>query len=239
MTENNSVLRLNKFVAKSGICNRKEAVELIKKGSITVNGKILKEPFYEVRPNDVIVYKGKILVQEQKFVYILLNKPKDIGVEENNILRKPSTGDLIKKLTDQKVTQLFPIEDTSSGLTILTNDLDLIKKYSDTPKRSKTVFEIELDKPIEAPELAEIGVNTLSDNVFVSGISCIEGKPGNYIGIEILSGTDRDIKQLFITRGYTVLRIDRTFMNGFTKKDLKRGWSRLLTSQEVIFLKFF
>ena len=239
MTDSISVLRLNKFVAKSGVCNRKEAVELIKGGSIMVNGLILKEPFYEVQLTDVIVYKGKILVQKQEYVYILLNKPKDIGALENKTLRKPSIMELIKKLTDIEVSQLFPLEDESCGLTILTNDPELVIKYSDSTKVSKTVFEIELDQSIEIAELTELVALYSGDTIKLTSVSPIGGKDGFFFGVEIMSGTDKEIKNLFVNKGYQVQKIDRTFMNGLTKKDLKRGWSRLLTAQEVIFLKYF
>jgi 23S rRNA pseudouridine2605 synthase len=239
MTESNQILRLNKFVAKSGVCNRKEAVALIKKGSISVNGAILLEPFYEVKPTDVIVYKGKILVQEQNYLYLLLNKPKDVGAEENKLQNKPSISDLIKKLTDQPLSQLFPIEDTSAGLTILSNDTELIRKLNDKPKKSKIVFEIELDKPMDDEQLTAMSRADQSSGLIITGVARITNKEGNHYGIELAMGTDTNIKQLLSELGFDVLKIDRTFMNGLTKKDLKRGWSRLLTPQEVIFLKYF
>lgn len=239
MTDENSILRLNKFVAKSGLCNRKEAVELIKSGAIFVNGEVFKEPFYEIQPSDTISYKGKTLTPKQIYIYLLLNKPKDIGALGDVLLKKPSITDLIKNKTDQQVYQLFPLADSSCGLTILTNDQELINKYTQNKKISKTVFEIEIDKAMESSELDEMLNHNLKGGIQILGISAIIGTTGYKLGIEMRSGSESDILQLLINKGYKILKSDRTFMNGLTKKDLKRGWSRFLTDQEVIFLKYF
>ncbi|MGB4840064.1 MAG: S4 domain-containing protein [Saprospiraceae bacterium] len=239
MSENEEILRLNKYISKCGISTRKEAVDLIKKGLILVNGTIHKEPFYEVQDNDVITYKGKTIIPEKKYEYILLNKPRDISHSQNAILHKPSIADLIKKKTDKDLSQIFPILDSSSGLTILTNDEDLIAKYIESSKKSKIVFEVQLDKSIDDKTITDIINAPRASSLDLTGMSLLDSKSDRTVGVEMLSGTDKDLIDLFSSFGYKVERADRTFIHGLTKKDLKRGWSRFLSEQELIFLKYF
>jgi 23S rRNA pseudouridine2605 synthase len=235
------VLRLNKFVAHCGVANRRKAMEIIKAGDISINGVPELNPFYEIQPDDKVVYKGKILEIAEKMVYLLLNKPKNMPVSHDKEAFKPDIDALMKKKTDIKVNPIDGLSESSAGLLILTNDKELIEKFKDGNRKVKKVFQVSLDKKISDEDLTKIreGIQ-INGKVFpVLGVNHVQDLGENEVGVEVMTGTDTDIYQLFTTLNYEVLKLDRTFYAGMTKKDLKRGWSRFLNEKEVIFLKHF
>lgn len=239
MSNHENVIRLNKYIAHCGVCNRKEAVELVKKGEISVNDKVETNPFLELMENDRVVYKGKLLVIEEKKVYILLNKPKDTPYTDIEGIKKPSVSTLVKKTTEVQVFAVNPLEESTSGLLVLTNDKEVIAKLSEIDRKMKSVYELQLDKVITEEELITLKDEYCDKIPMFTGINVIENREFPTVGVEILNGTDKSIKSVLKEKGYDVTRADRTFFMGLTKKDLKRGWSRHLTEKEVIFLKYF
>ncbi len=239
MSNHESVIRLNKYIAHCGVCNRKQAVELVKKGEILVNDKVETNPFLELNENDRVVYKGKLLVIEEKKVYILLNKPKDTQYTDIEGVKKPSVATLVKKTTEVKVFAANPLEESSAGLVVLTNDIEVIAKLSEVDRKMKSVYELQMDKVITEEELLSLKSQYCDSIPMITGINSIQDREFPTLGVEILKGTDTSIKSALKDKGYDVTRADRTFFMGLTKKDLKRGWSRHLTEKEVIFLKYF
>lgn len=239
MSNHESVIRLNKYIAHCGVCNRKQAVELVKKGEILVNDKVETNPFLELNENDRVVYKGKLLVIEEKKVYILLNKPKDTQYTDIEGVKKPSVATLVKKTTEVKVFAANPLEESSAGLVVLTNDKEVIAKLSEVDRKIKSVYELQMDKVITEEELLSLKSQYCDSIPMITGINSIQDREFPTVGVEILKGTDTSIKSALKDKGYVVTRADRTSFMGLTKKDLKRGWSRHLTEKEVIFLKYF
>jgi len=239
MNNHENVIRLNKYIAHCGVCNRKQAVELVKKGEILVNDKVETNPFLELMENDRVVYKGKLLVIEEKKVYILLNKPKDTPYTDIEGVKKPSVATLVKKTTEAQVFAANPLEESTSGLLVLTNDKEVIAKLSEIDRKMKSVYELQLDKVITEEELITLKDEYCDKIPMFTGINVIEDREFPTVGVEILKGTDTSVKSVLKEKGYDVTRADRTFFIGLTKKDLKRGWSRHLTEKEVIFLKYF
>jgi len=235
------ILRLNKFLAHCGVANRRKAMEIIKAGEVLINGTAELNPFYELKPEDIVMYKGKLLEIAEKQIYILLNKPKNMPLKHEGDAVKPDIEALMKKKTDIKVAPIDGLSESSAGLLILTNDKELIEKFKDGNRKVKKVFQVSLDKKISDDDLAKIreGIE-INGKVFpVLGVNHVQDLGENEVGVEVMTGTDTDIYQLFTTLNYEVLKLDRTFYAGMTKKDLKRGWSRFLNEKEVIFLKHF
>jgi 23S rRNA pseudouridine2605 synthase len=239
MEDKKEVVRLNKYVALSGICTRKDAVDIVKKGFISVNHSICYEPFYEVKPEDVITYKGKSIEPKKQFHYFILNKPKNIGEIVNVINKGTTINNLLKVNSDTLLKQIFVLSDESCGLTILTDDNEVLQKYASEDQKYKSVFEIQTEKNINAEEIKEILNSVNSKNHFIKGISHIQGKDENVLGVEMIGGSEAKMMAFLDEHGIKVTKSDRTFIKGLTKKDLKRGWSRPLTEKEVIFLKYF
>jgi len=236
-----SILRLNKFVAHCGIANRRKALEIIKAGEILVNDAEELNPFYELKTDDKVTYKGKVLEIEEKKVYILLNKPKNMPIQYLQENTKPDVMELMKKKTDLKVTAIDSLSEISAGLLILTNDKEVIEKFKNGNRKVKRVYQVTLDKNITEEDLSKIrsGIDLEGHLFSVLGINHVQDLGVDALGIELMKGSDEDIFRVFATLGYEVSKLDRTFYAGMTKKDLKRGWSRFLTDKELIFLKHF
>lgn len=235
----NEVIRLNKYIALSGICTRKAAVDIIKKGFVSVNDSVCYEPFYEVKLEDKIAYRGKPVEPKKHYKYILLNKPKNVGdnIDEKNT--GTTITNLIKINSNVALRQVFVLSNESCGLTILTDDDDVIQKFANGDQKYKSVFEILAENNVSREGITEILKLINAKDHFIKGVSHIPGKDENVLGVEMIGGSEAQLIAFLTDQGLKVNKCDRTFIKGLTKKDLKRGWSRPLTEKEIIFLKYF
>ncbi|MBK9254209.1 MAG: rRNA pseudouridine synthase [Saprospiraceae bacterium] len=232
---------LNKYIAHCGVCSRRKAVDHIKAGEVTVNGVKVISPAYNVQEGDVVIMDGKKLVVEEKKVYILLNKPKNTVTTTSDELGRPTVMELVKKNTPERIFPVGRLDRNTTGLLLLTNDGDLAKKLSHPSHKVKKIYQVTLDKPLERAHFDSIKKGfTLEDgDVAVDGLEYYSGKEANEVAIEIHIGRNRIVRRIFEHFGYHVDKLDRMYYAGLTKKDLKRGWSRHLTEQEIIMLKHF
>ncbi|MCC6691633.1 MAG: rRNA pseudouridine synthase [Bacteroidia bacterium] len=232
--------RLNKYIANAGICSRREADELIRAGAVSVNGKVITEMGYKVKPDDVINYGGETLRTEKK-VYVLLNKPKDFITTLDDPGNRKTVFDLVRNACKERVYPVGRLDRNTTGVLLLTNDGDLTKKLTHPKHGIKKVYHVTLDKPLSSTDLAEIANKgvllddglILPDAINYAG----DGAGKKEIGIEIHSGRNRIVRRLFEHFGYTVVKLDRVVFAGLTKKELSRGRWRLLSEKEVSFLK--
>jgi len=234
-------MRLNKYVAHSGICSRRKAAELVKQGLITVNGKVEINPAYEVNKRDKIKYQGKTIKPTKKMIYILMNKPKNTVTTVSDDRGRRTVIDIVEKKIDQRIYPVGRLDRNTTGLLLLTNDGDLAKKLSHPSHKIQKRYHVILDKPVTPSDIDKIkrGV-ALEDGIAeVDDISYINYGPKNEIGLELHSGKNRVIRRLFAHLGYEVTKLDRVYYAGLTKKDIPRGWFRNLTEQEIIMLKHF
>lgn len=232
-------VRLNKYMAHAGVCNRNKAVDIVKKGEVMVNGMQELNPFYEVKEGDLVTYKGKTLIIEEKKVYLLINKPKDMPLFSDPAYSKPTVQDLLKKNSDTALSPVYPLPDDACGLMVWTNDKEVLEKANRSDKKMKAVYQLQLETEIAPADLISFRTDFKTDSPYIAGIDVLTDEDAKTIGIELLRGNVEDLKKIFEDKGYQVKKIDRTFIAGLTKKDLKRGWSRHLTEKEVIFLKYF
>ena len=237
MENKTEIIRLNKYIASSGICTRKEAVDLIKKGLVTINESICYEPFYEVKNNDVVSYKGKLITPKKLYTYLLLNKPKNVE-EILDETKGVTISSLIKNKTTASLKQLFPISAEACGLTILTDDDDLLRKCASVDLKYDSVFEIHTADPVDNEEITRL-TQSHENAPFIKGLAHIPDMEKNILGVKMSGGSEDRLRALFSDLGLNIVKCDRTFVKGMTKKDLKRGWSRTLTEKEIIFLKYF
>ena len=234
-------LWLNKYIARSGVCSRRKAAELIKNGEIKVNDVVITNPSYEVKETDAVVYQNKVLKIEEKKVYVLLNKPKNMVTTLKDEAGRPTVMDIVGKRIPERVFPVGRLDRNTTGLLLLTNDGVLAEKLSHPSYNVKKVYHVVLDKELLPDHLDKIknGITLEDGPVKVDGIDYIFGKEKNEIGVEIHIGRNRIVRRIFEHFGYQVLRLDRTYYAGLTKKDLKRGWCRYLTEKEVIMLRHF
>jgi 23S rRNA pseudouridine2605 synthase len=237
----NEGVRLNKFVASSGVCSRRKAAELVKAGKIKVNGEVKLEPFYLVKDFDKVEYNGRILQQETKKVYLLMNKPKNTITSLSDEKGRKTVMDLIKQDIPERIFPVGRLDFPTTGLLLITNDGDLAKKLAHPSHKVKKFYEVHLDKDINPQDLNKIRAGLeLEDGLApVLGVDYVRGKTKREVGIEIHIGRNRIVRRIFAHLGYTVEKLDRTYYAGLTKKDLPRGRYRHLSKQEVIMLKHF
>ncbi len=231
-------VRLNKYVARCGICSRRAAVDLIKNGRVTVDRTVRVEPYYLVEENQVVRLDAKVIKPESVKVYYLLNKPKGIISTTSDEKGRATIMDVIK---DKSGLRLFPIgrlDRNTTGLIVVTNDGDLAKKLSHPSHKTKKQYLISLDRPV-----AERDIRSIKDGVELEDgpvpIVDLQVRDNNSILLTIVIGRNRIVRRLFENFDYKVVKLDRVYYAGLTKKGLPRGKYRTLTAQEVIMLKHF
>jgi 23S rRNA pseudouridine2605 synthase len=231
-------IRLNKYIANSGACSRRDADIYIQSGNVKVNGIPVVEMGYMVKPGDVVNFDGAVLTPEKK-VYILLNKPKnfttalDEGQEFRNVL------ELVKGSTTAKIAAIGRMDKNTTGLLVFTNDTDMIRKFSLPSQKSSKIYQVSLDKNLKYEDLEKMKKGLVLDGhrVFIEDVSYVEGESKSEIGIQLKSSNIKVVRAIFEHFQYDVLRVDRVAFAGLTKKNLPRGNWRLLTDQEIINLK--
>lgn len=231
-------IRLNKYIANSGICSRREADELIAQGLVEVNGKVITEMGYQVQRTDRVVFDGQGITPE-KPVYVLLNKPKGyISTTKDEKARK-TVMDLVVNASPYRLFPVGRLDRQTTGLILLTNDGYLTKKLTHPSFGVKKIYHVTLDRKLSVEDLHKIadGVRLEEGIAEVDSISFIEGKPKNEVGIEIHIGWNRVVRRIFKKMGYEVEALDRVIFAGLTKKNIKRGHWRILTEMEVNNLK--
>lgn len=231
-------IRLNKYIANSGICSRREADDLITQGLVEVNGKVVTEMGYQVQKTDRVVFDGQNITPE-KPVYVLLNKPKGyISTTKDEKARK-TVMDLTANASPYRIFPVGRLDRQTTGVILLTNDGHLTKKLTHPSFNMRKIYHVTLDRKLSIEDLKSIaeGIRLEEGVAEVDSISFIEGQPKNEVGIEIHIGWNRVIRRIFQKLGYEVEALDRVMFAGLTKKNIKRGHWRILTEQEVNNLK--
>ena len=230
-------MRLNQFIAHSGISSRREADQLIKAGLIQVNGKIIVEMGFRVMPTDTVKFNNETIASETKR-YLLLNKPKDYLTSTNDP-KKKNVYALIDKACKERLYPVGRLDRITTGLLLFTNDGELSKKLTYPKQRVKKIYHIVLDKNLKAADMNKIkeGVSVDQHMVDIETISYVQNSPKKEVGIEIHIGKNSTLKNLFAQLGYKIVRMDRVYFGGLTKKDIPRGKHRFLSDKEVSMLK--
>jgi 23S rRNA pseudouridine2605 synthase len=234
----NEVLRLNRFIANSGLCSRREADEMIRKGFISVNGRKVTDLGIKVRYNDDVRYKGKKLSAEKK-VYILMNKPKGYVTTVADPHAEHTVLELIGDACPERVYPVGRLDKASTGVLLLTNDGDLAGKLTHPRYKRKKIYHVFLDNPVVKNDLLRLseGIDLDGETVAADAVSYADSSDKTQIGIELHSGQNRVIRRMFESLGYRVKKLDRVYFAGLTKKNLQRGKWRFLTEKEINMLK--
>jgi len=231
-------IRLNKYIANSGICSRREADVYIKSGSATVNGKIITEMGYKVQLTDEVRFDDSLINPELKR-YILLNKPKNYITTMDDERGRNTVMDLVGRATKERIYPVGRLDRNTTGLLLFTNDGEMAKKLTHPKHNNRKLYHASLDKKLALVDLKKIEANFMLDGkmVYIDAVSYIENQPKSEIGIEIHSGRNRIVRKIFEHFGYKVIKLDRVVFAGLTKKNLPRGRWRTLTQQEINNLK--
>ena|SRR5690554_2033888 len=229
-------IRLNKYIANSGVCSRRDADLYIQSGNVTVNGKVVTEMGYRVMPKDKVVFDGVLLNPEKK-VYVLLNKPKGFSTSDDE--RISNASDLVRNASTSVLKPVGRMDKTTVGLLLYTNDNDLVQKFTNAAQSSSKLYHVSLDKNLKFEDLEKIqkGVYINDHKVWVEEISYVEKQPKSEVGIRVKTSNVKVVRAVFEELGYNVIKLDRVMFAGLTKWGIARGQWRFLTKQEIINLK--
>jgi 23S rRNA pseudouridine2605 synthase len=232
---------LNKFIAHAGICGRREAAELVKKGLVKVNGSVIIEPGHKVASTDDVSVNGKKAFLAKNLVYILLNKPKDYITTTDDPQNRKTVLDIIGKATSERIYPVGRLDRNTSGVLLLTNDGELAQKLTHPKNEIKKVYHVTLNKPLEKKDFEKIlsGVMLEDGPASVDVLAYADMKDKTQLGVEIHSGRNRIVRRIFEALGYDVRGLDRVIFAGLTKKNIERGKFRFLSEKEVRDLKHF
>ncbi|MBX2890951.1 MAG: pseudouridine synthase [Saprospiraceae bacterium] len=233
---------LNKYLAHCGVSSRRKAVEYIEQNKVTVNGEVKNEPFYRIQPGDVVICDGKLATIQERPVYVLLNKPKNVITTTDDDRGRPTVMDIVDPHFPERLYPVGRLDRETTGLLLITNDGDLAQKLSHPSMQVQKQYRVGLRKPLTQADLEHIerGVELEDGLMEVNWIRFSEDHPErDIVELEISSGRNRVVRRLFEALGYEIFKLDRFYFAGLTKKDLQRGSFRELTQREVIMLKHF
>jgi 23S rRNA pseudouridine2605 synthase len=237
-TSDSDETRLNKFIANAGICSRREADVYIKAGNVKVNGKLITEMGYKVKPTDEVKFDDSLISLEQKR-YVLLNKPKNYITTMDDERGRKTVMDLIENASKERIYPVGRLDRNTTGLLLFTNDGELAKKLTHPKHNIQKLYHASLDKKLSIGDMQKIADGFVLDDkrVIVDEISYIMNQPKSEVGVKIHSGRNRIVRRIFEHFNYNVVKLDRVVFAGLTKKDLPRGMYRNLTEMEVNSLK--
>lgn len=230
-------IRLNRYIANSGICSRREADERIKLGLVSVNGKVITEMGFLVSPGDDVRYESKKL-QAEKPVYILMNKPKGYLTTTSDPQERNTVMHIIGNAVRERIYPVGRLDRNTTGLLLFTNDGDLADKLSHPSYNVKKIYKVELSRPLTKNDFQKIldGVQLEEGRAMVDDLAIVSDD-GKTVGIELHIGWNRVVRRIFEKLEYEVVKLDRSVYAGLDKKDLPRGHFRHLTKEEIIRLK--
>jgi len=230
-------IRLNKYIANSGICSRRDADMHISIGSVSVNGKVVTEMGYQVKLDDEVRFDGSRINPERK-AYVLLNKPKGFATTTSESKGR-TVMDLVANATSSRIKPIGRLGRNSTGLLLFTNDQTVVKRFTNSNKGVERLFHVELDKNLNYEDFKKIrdGFKIKGKLVSVEEISYIDGATKKEIGVKIKNTGNIILRTIFESLKYEITRLDCVTIGHLTKKDLPRGHWKHLTEQELNILK--
>ena len=236
-SSNPDEIRLNKYVANSGMCSRREADVHIATGLVSVNGKIVTEMGYKVKLEDEVRYDGSRINPEKK-AYVLLNKPKGFATTTSEGKGR-TVMDLVANATNSRVKPIGRLGRNSKGLLLFTNDESITKKFTNSKNGVPRLFHIELDKNLKHEDLKKIrdGFKVDGKLIAVEEVSYIDGASKKEIGLKIKNTGNTIIRTIFEYLKYDIISLDCVAIGHLTKKDIPRGHWKHLTELEISTLK--
>jgi 23S rRNA pseudouridine2605 synthase len=237
-TDPNEPIRLNKFLANAGVCSRREADEFITAGVVSVNGVVVTELGTKIKRADEVKFHDQTVSIERK-IYILLNKPKDTVTTSDDPQARRTVMDLVKGACDERIYPVGRLDRNTTGVLLLTNDGDLASKLTHPKFLKKKIYHVHTDKNVTKADMDQIaaGIQLDDGEIHADAISYTDDVRRDEVGIEIHSGKNRIVRRIFESLGYKVVKLDRVFFAGLTKKGLRRGEWRYLSEQEVNYLR--
>lgn len=234
----NQPIRLNKFLANAGVCSRRDADKYIEAGVVTVNGEIITELGYKVLRSDTVLFHDNQVKAEKK-IYVLLNKPKGYVTTSEDPQNRKTVMDLVRAACMERIYPVGRLDRNTTGVLLLTNDGEMASKLTHPKFLKKKIYHVYLDRNVTASDLRQIaeGITLEDGEIRADAVDYASETDKKQVGIEIHSGKNRIVRRIFASLGYNVLKLDRVYFAGLTKKNVKRGDWRFLTEEEVRMLR--
>ncbi len=231
-------IRLNKYIANAGICSRRQADQYILAGLVSINGKIIDKLGTKVLPGDKVSFNKKIIRDEKK-VYILMNKPKDCVTTVDDPAAKFTVMDILGRKFAERVYPVGRLDRNTTGVLLLTNDGELTQKLTHPSYNKKKVYHVFLDKKFTHEAMVKLTKGLVLDDGYIrpDQVNYADNADKSQVGIELHSGKNRIVRRIFEALGYKIVKLDRVYFAGLTKKGLNRGQWRFLTEKEINMLK--
>lgn len=231
-------IRLNKFLANAGVCSRREADEYIEAGVVTVNGQVVTELGTKVKRSDEVKFHDQPINIEKK-VYVLLNKPKDYVTTSDDPQNRKTVMDLVRNACRERIYPVGRLDRNTTGVLLLTNDGDMASRLTHPQFLKKKIYHVYTDKNVTAADMRQIaeGITLEDGEIHADAIEYASDTDKKQVGIEIHSGRNRIVRRIFESLGYRVMKLDRVYFAGLTKKNVRRGDWRFLTEKEVEMLR--
>jgi 23S rRNA pseudouridine2605 synthase len=231
-------IRLNKYIANAGICSRRQADQYILAGLVSINGKIIDKLGIKVLPGDKVSFNKKIIRDEKK-VYILMNKPKDCVTTVDDPAAKFTVMDILGRKFTERVYPVGRLDRNTTGVLLLTNDGELTQKLTHPSYNKKKVYHVFLDKKFTHEAMVKLTKGLVLDDGYIrpDQVNYADNADKSQVGIELHSGKNRIVRRIFEALGYKIVKLDRVYFAGLTKKGLNRGQWRFLTEKEINMLK--
>jgi 23S rRNA pseudouridine2605 synthase len=232
------LIRLNKYLANAGICSRREADAFIQSGVVKVNGETVTELGTKVKRADQVSFHEQPVKLEHK-IYVLLNKPKNCVTTADDPQERLTVMDLVKNACQERIFPVGRLDRNTTGVLLLTNDGDLASKLTHPKFLKKKIYHVWLDKNVSIEDMQKLadGIELDDGEIHADAISYVTDTDKDQVGIEIHSGRNRIVRRMFESLGYHVIKLDRVYFAGLTKKNLKRGHWRYLNEKEVSMLR--
>lgn len=234
----NEPIRLNKYLANAGVCSRRDADKYIEAGVVTVNGEVVTELGTKVLRSDVVHFHDNAVKMEKK-VYVLLNKPKGYVTTSEDPQNRKTVMDLVKGACRERIYPVGRLDRNTTGVLLLTNDGEMASRLTHPKFLKKKIYHVHTDRNVTAADLRQIaeGITLEDGEIKADAIEYASETDKKQIGIEIHSGKNRIVRRIFEHLGYHVLKLDRVYFAGLTKKNVRRGDWRFLTEKEVNMLR--
>jgi len=232
------LIRLNKYLAMCGIASRRKADELIQQGRVAVNGEVITQLGIKIDPRkDKVTVDGKPVKPEEKFVYIVLNKPKDCITTVKDEKGRRTVLDLVK--VKQRIFPVGRLDRNTTGVLLLTNDGELAYRLMHPKYKIEKAYKVEIDKPIKPEDIEKLKRGIMLDGrkTEACDIYILPDSDRKELGITIHEGRYRQIRRMFERLGYKVRKLHRVSFGGITVSGMKRGEWRYLTEKEIRKLK--
>ena len=234
LADPNEPIRLNKFLSNAGVCSRREADEFIQSGVVKVNDVVVTELGTKITRQDKVTFQDRPVQIESK-IYIVLNKPKNCVTTSDDPQERLTVMDLVKNACQERIYPVGRLDRNTTGVLLLTNDGDLASKLTHPSYKKKKIYHVWLDKNVTVEDMEKIanGLELEDGEIHADAISYASEEDKSQVGIEIHSGRNRIVRRIFESLGYHVIKLDRVYFAGLTKKNLGRGKWRYLNEREV------